>query len=74
MPLRNTDISETVRRLRKHPVICMDGQNITSDAANEIERLQAELYEEKNTIRILTPAAAEAGKPASDNCDGGRNG
>lgn len=33
----NTDVTETVARLRKHPVYCMDGQNITKDAADEIE-------------------------------------
>ena len=32
-------IEETLSRLRKHPVITMDKQNVTNDAANIIEQL-----------------------------------
>ena len=40
MPLKNTDTNETIKRLRNHPVVCMDKQNITGDAADELERLR----------------------------------
>ena len=35
-------MSDLVTRLRRHPVICMDKQNITSDAADLIEQLQGD--------------------------------
>ena len=37
-------MSDLTKRLRKHPVICMDKQNITSDAADRIDVLEAALF------------------------------
>ena len=58
MPLQNKDIAETIRRLRRHPVFCMDGQNITADAADELERLYAKIHDIDKTMMERLPDLA----------------
>ena len=41
--IRIREQAELIKRLRKHPVICMDKQNVTSDAADELEHQQAKV-------------------------------
>lgn len=43
--LRTT--KELIKRLRKHPVITMDKQNVTNDAADKIEEQQKQISELK---------------------------
>lgn len=50
-----------IRRLRKHPVWTMDKQNITSDAADLIEQLQAEVkrWRKQSNMNYMLLCACE---------------
>ena len=50
MKITHHDTTETIKRLRKHPVWTMDAQNVTADAADHIEELKGRI---NRTIHYL---------------------